>query len=49
MRSYHITAKQLVALALITAIFASGAVLFYDRIGAGLLGRLAGAKQFTSS
>lgn len=44
MRSYHITAKQLVALALITAIFASGAVIFYDRIGSGLLGRLAGAK-----
>ncbi len=45
MRSYHITAKQLVALALVTAIFASGAVLFYDRIGSGLLGRLAGAKS----
>ncbi|MEO6727081.1 MAG: trypsin-like peptidase domain-containing protein [Blastocatellia bacterium] len=44
MRSYHITAKQLVALALATAIFASGAVIFYDRIGSGLLGRLAGAK-----
>lgn len=44
MRSYHITAKQLVALALITAIFASSAVIFYDRIGSGLLGRLAGAK-----
>ena len=44
MRSYHITAKQLVALALITAIFASGAVIFYDRVGSGLLGRLAGAK-----
>ncbi|MEP7340811.1 MAG: trypsin-like peptidase domain-containing protein [Acidobacteriota bacterium] len=44
MRSYHITAKQLVVLALVTAIFASGAVIFYDRIGSGLLGRLAGAK-----
>jgi len=44
MRTYHITAKQLVVLALVTAIFASGAVLFYDRVGSGLLGRLAGAK-----
>jgi putative serine protease PepD len=44
MRSYHITAKQLVILALATAIFASGAVIFYDRIGSALLGRMAGAK-----
>lgn len=44
MRTYQITAKQLIVLALATAIFASGAVLFYDRFGADLLGRLVGAK-----
>lgn len=45
MRTYQITAKQLIVLALATAIFASGAVLFYDRFGADLLGRLVGAKN----
>ena len=44
MKSYQITAKQLVVLALVTAVFASGAVLIYDRFGPSLLGRLAGAK-----
>lgn len=44
MRSYHITAKQLIILALVTALFAAGAVLFYDRVGTNLLGRWAGAK-----
>lgn len=44
MKSYQITAKQLVVLALITAVFASSAVLIYDRFGPSLLGRLAGAK-----
>src|ERR1051326_2155739 len=44
MRTYHISAKQLVVLSLITAVFASSAVVFYDRFGPGLLGRWAGAK-----
>lgn len=44
MRSYQITARQLVVLALATAVFASGAVLVYDRFGSELLGRLVGAK-----
>lgn len=44
MRTYHITAKQLIVLALITAVFASSAVVLYDRFGPGLLGRWAGAK-----
>ena len=44
MKTYQITAKQLVVLALITAVFASGAVVIYDRLGSNLLGRLVGAK-----
>ena len=44
MRTYHTTAKQLVLLALVTSVFAAGAVVFYDRVGSELLGRLAGAK-----
>ncbi len=44
MRAYQITAKQLVLLALATALFASGAVLFYDRVGSDLLARWVGAK-----
>lgn len=44
MRAYQITAKQLILLAMATAIFASGAVLVYDRFGSELLGRLVGAK-----
>src|SRR5215510_13877792 len=42
--TYQITAKQLIALALVTAIFASCGVLVYDRFGSKLLGRYAGAK-----
>ncbi|HKX33094.1 MAG TPA: trypsin-like peptidase domain-containing protein [Blastocatellia bacterium] len=42
--TYQITAKQLVVLALLTAVFAATAVVFYDRVGPRLLGRLAGAK-----
>jgi S1-C subfamily serine protease len=42
--NYQITAKQLVVLALVTAIFAATAVLIYDRVGSRLLGRLAGAR-----
>ncbi|MDX2042874.1 MAG: trypsin-like peptidase domain-containing protein [Acidobacteriota bacterium] len=44
MKTYQITARQLLTLALATALFASGAVLLYDRFGADLLGRLVGAK-----
>ncbi|MFN0108280.1 MAG: S1C family serine protease [Blastocatellia bacterium] len=44
MKTYQITAKQLVALALVTAVFASASVLFYDRFGSDWLGRLVGAK-----
>jgi S1-C subfamily serine protease len=44
MKTYHTTAKQLVFLALVTSVFAAGAVVFYDRVGSELLGRLAGAK-----
>jgi putative serine protease PepD len=42
--TYHITAKQLVLLALVTAVFAAGTVVFYDKVGSTLLGRMAGAK-----
>ncbi len=42
--TYQITAKQLVVLALVTAVFAASGVLIYDRLGSGLLGRWAGAK-----
>jgi putative serine protease PepD len=43
--TYQITARQLVVLALVTAVFAAGAVLVYDRFGSALLGRWAGAKN----
>lgn len=39
MRTYHITAKQLIILALTTAVFAASAVLLYDRAGSGLFNR----------
>jgi putative serine protease PepD len=42
--TYQITARQLVLLALVTAVFAAGAVVLYDKAGSALLGRLAGAK-----
>jgi putative serine protease PepD len=45
MRAYQVSAKQLVSLALLTAVFAACAVLFYDRIGGALLQRMAGAKD----
>jgi putative serine protease PepD len=43
--TYQVSAKQLVLLALLTAVFASSAVVFYDRFGARLLGRFADAKD----
>lgn len=42
--TYHITARQLVLLALITAGFAAGAVVLYDRLGSYALNKLAGAR-----
>ncbi|HZS05879.1 MAG TPA: trypsin-like peptidase domain-containing protein [Blastocatellia bacterium] len=42
--TYQITARQLIALALLAAVFAASAVLVYDKFGAPLLGRMAGAK-----
>ena len=42
---YQITAKQIIVLALVTAVFAASGVLFYDRFGSALLGRWAGAKS----
>ena len=43
--TYHITAKQIIALALVTAVFAASGVLIYDRFASALLGRGAGAKS----
>jgi putative serine protease PepD len=40
---YQLTAKQLIALAFVTAVFAAGAVLMYDRLGSALVGLRAGA------
>ena len=45
MRSYQLTGKQLVMLALVTAVFAASAVILYDKVGARLLGKLAGATE----
>ncbi|MEY3284608.1 MAG: hypothetical protein RIR86_2621 [Acidobacteriota bacterium] len=42
---YQMTARQLVLLALATAVFAASTVLIYDRLGSRLLGRLAGAES----
>jgi putative serine protease PepD len=47
--TYQITAKQLITLALITAMFAASGVLLYDRFGSELLGRWAGAKTEKAS
>src|SRR4029453_17273734 len=47
MKAYQISAKQLVMLALVTSVFAASAVLFYDRFGPTLLGRIVGAKVDT--
>ncbi len=43
--TYQITARQLITLALLTAVFAASAVIVYDKFGASLLGRIAGAKE----
>jgi putative serine protease PepD len=43
--TYQITAKQIIALALATAVFAASGVLIYDRFGSAMLGRWAGAKS----
>jgi putative serine protease PepD len=43
--TYQITAKQIIALALVTAVFAASGVLIYDRFGSALLGRWVGAKS----
>lgn len=44
MKTYQITARQLVLLALVTAVFAAAAVVFYDRVGGELMARMAGAR-----
>lgn len=41
---YQLTARQLVVLALLTAVFAASTVIFYDRVGSRLLQRWAGAE-----
>lgn len=43
--TYQLTARQLIVLALLTAVFAAGAVVVYDRFGTTLLNRIAGAKE----
>ncbi len=43
--TYQVSAKQLVLLALATAVFAASAVISYDRLGAKLFGRFADAKD----
>lgn len=45
MKSYQVSGKQLVILALVTAVFAASFVVFYDHVGSKLLSRLAGAKS----
>lgn len=42
--TYQITAKQLVLLAFATALFAAGAVVFYNNVGSLMLKQLVGAK-----
>jgi putative serine protease PepD len=44
-RTYHITAKQLIILALATSVFAASAVVFYDRVASPLLSKLVGARS----
>ncbi|MBO0724306.1 MAG: trypsin-like peptidase domain-containing protein [Blastocatellia bacterium] len=46
---YQLTAKQLVMLAFLTAIFAASGVLIYDRISSALVGQGAGAKTGTTT
>ena len=43
--TYQVSAKQLVLLALATAVFAASAVVSYDRLGAKIFGRFANAKD----
>ncbi len=45
MNTYQVSAKQLVLLALATAVFAASAVVFYDRAGEWLLNRGANAEK----
>jgi S1-C subfamily serine protease len=42
--SYQVSAKQMVVLALVTALFTATAVVLYDRFGSELVGRIVGAK-----
>src|SRR5262245_27082847 len=42
---YQLTAKQLIALAFITAIFAASGVLIYDRLSSALVGLGAGVRN----
>lgn len=44
MKAYQVSARQLVLLAFVTAIFAGSIVVFYEKFGPSLVGRLAGAK-----
>lgn len=44
---YQLTARQLVALAFVTAVFAASGVLIYDRLGSALVGLGAGVKTET--
>jgi putative serine protease PepD len=43
--TYQLTARQLIVLALLTAVFAASGVLIYDRFSSALLGRRAGARE----
>ncbi|HWQ34774.1 MAG TPA: trypsin-like peptidase domain-containing protein [Blastocatellia bacterium] len=43
--TYQLTARQLIVLALLTAIFAASGVILYDRFGQSLTGRPADAKE----
>jgi S1-C subfamily serine protease len=45
MKAYQVSGKQLILLAMMTAVFAGSVVVFYDRFGPDLLGRFAGAKS----
>ncbi|HYE74133.1 MAG TPA: trypsin-like peptidase domain-containing protein, partial [Blastocatellia bacterium] len=44
MKAYQVSARQLVLLAFVTAIFAGSVVVFYEKFGPAIVGRLAGAK-----
>jgi S1-C subfamily serine protease len=49
MKAYQVSARQLVLLAFVTALFAGGVVVFYEKFGPALLDRLAGAKTETAT